>query len=164
LALTLYGDLDQSILDQMPPGRQTIKTLLRGEEHRERVYDGIRRELERGRQAFIVYPLVTENDRSGMSAAVEMAGRRQAGPFARFRVGLLHGRMKRSQRDEVMAAFAAGKIHLLVATTVVEVGIDVPNATVLIVEHPERFGLSQLHQLRGRVGRGRAKSYCILLA
>ena len=164
LALTVYGDLDQSLLDQMPPGRRTIKTLLRSEEHRERVYDGIRRELEGGRQAFLIYPLVEESDESGMKAAVEMAGRLQSGPFSRFRVGLMHGRMKREEREEAMAAFAQGKTHLLVATTVVEVGIDVPNATVLVVEHPERFGLAQLHQLRGRVGRGSAKSYCILLA
>src|SRR5262249_3061222 len=131
LALTVYGDLDQSVLDELPPGRKTIKTLLRSEEHRQRVYDGIRRELDGGRQAFVIYPLVEETDPGGMKAAVEMAGRLQAGPFARFRVGLLHGRMKREEREEVMASFAQRKIHLLVATTVVEVGIDVPNATVL---------------------------------
>ena len=163
LALTIYGDLEHSVLDDMPPGRQTIKTLMRSEEHRERVYEGIRRELERGRQAFIVYPLVEENERSGLRAAVEMAGRLQKGPFGDFRVACVHGRMPRDARDETMLAFSKGDVRVLVATTVVEVGIDVPNATVLVVEHPERFGLSQLHQLRGRVGRGSEKSYCILM-
>ncbi|PYT09424.1 MAG: DNA helicase RecG [Acidobacteria bacterium] len=163
LSLTVYGDLEHSLLDEMPPGRQTIKTLLRAEEHRDRVYEGIRRELARGRQAFIIYPLVEEKEQSELKAAVEMAERLQRGPFADLRVACMHGRMNRPQRDETMAAFARGEIQVLVATTVVEVGIDVPNATVLVVEHPERFGLSQLHQLRGRVGRGSEKAYCILM-
>jgi ATP-dependent DNA helicase RecG len=164
LALTLYGDLDLSVLDEMPPGRTTIKTLRRGERHRERVYEGIRRELERGRQAFIIYPLVKETDASGMKAAVEMASRLRSGAFEGYRVACVHGRMDRAERDSAMKAFSQGIVQVLVATTVVEVGIDVPNATVLVVEHPERFGLTQLHQLRGRVGRGPEKSYCILMA
>jgi ATP-dependent DNA helicase RecG len=148
----------------MPPGRRTVKTLLRGEEHRERVYEGIRRELGRGRQVFVIYPLVEEGSGTELKAAVAMAGRLERGPFAGFRVACIHGRMPRDRREETMLSFARGEVQVLVATTVVEVGIDVPNATVLVVEHPERFGLSQLHQLRGRVGRGKEKSYCILLA
>ena len=164
LALTLYGDLDVSVLDQLPPGRTPIRTEWRRESAREKIYDFIRDELRAGRQAYVVCPLVEETEASDLKAATEMAERLQAGPFRDFRVGLIHGRLAFDAKDAVMRAFKAGEIDVLVATTVIEVGIDVPNASVMLVEHAERFGLAQLHQLRGRVGRGAAKSYCILLA
>ena len=163
LALTLYGDLDVSVLDQLPPGRTPIVTRWRGESVRPKIYDHIRDELRTGRQAYVVCPLVEETEASDLKAATEMAERLQAGPFQTFRVGLIHGRLAFDAKDAVMRAFKAGEIDVLVATTVIEVGIDVPNASVMLVEHAERFGLAQLHQLRGRVGRGAAKSYCILL-
>jgi ATP-dependent DNA helicase RecG len=164
LALTLYGDLDVSVLDELPPGRMPIRTTVRYETARERIYDFIRTELRAGRQAFVVCPLVEETEVSDLRAATEMAERLQTGPFRDFRVGLVHGRLSFDQKDAVMRAFKARELDLLVATTVIEVGIDVPNASVMLVEHAERFGLAQLHQLRGRVGRGTAKSDCILLA
>jgi ATP-dependent DNA helicase RecG len=164
LALTLYGDLDVSVLDELPPGRQAINTQWRTEPRRGQIYDFIRRELRDGRQAYVVYPLVEETEASDLKAATAMAGRLQAEVFAEHRVGLVHGRMAFEAKDAVMRAFKAGEIQVLVATTVIEVGIDVPNAAVMLIEHAERFGLAQLHQLRGRVGRGPARSYCILLA
>jgi ATP-dependent DNA helicase RecG len=164
LALTLYGDLDVSVLDQLPPGRTPIVTQTRDESRRGRIYDFIRTELRAGRQAYVVCPLVEGTETSDLKAATEMAERLQAGPFKEFRVGLVHGRLSFDAKDQVMRAFKAREIDLLVATTVIEVGIDVPNASVMLIEHAERFGLAQLHQLRGRVGRGAAKSYCILLA
>jgi len=164
LALTLYGDLDVSVLDQLPPGRTPILTKVRYEPTRERIYEFVRDELKAGRQAYVVCPLVEETEASDLKAATEMAERLQAGPFKAFRVGLVHGRLSFNAKDQVMQAFKAGELDLLVATTVIEVGIDVPNASVMLIEHAERFGLAQLHQLRGRVGRGAAKSYCILLA
>ena len=164
LALTLYGDLDVSVLDQLPPGRTPIQTRLRFEQAREKIYDFIASELRNGRQAYVVCPLVEETEASDLKAATEMAERLQAGPFRDFRVGLIHGRLSFDAKDTVMAAFKTKEIDLLVATTVIEVGIDVPNASVMLIEHAERFGLAQLHQLRGRVGRGTAKSFCILLA
>ena len=163
LALTLYGDLDVSVLDQLPPGRSPIQTHWRREPAREKIYEHIRHELRSGRQAYVVCPLVEETEASDLKAATEMAGRLQVGPFREFRVGLIHGRLTFDAKDAVMQAFKAGEIDVLVATTVIEVGIDVPNASVMLVEHAERFGLAQLHQLRGRVGRGAARSYCILL-
>jgi ATP-dependent DNA helicase RecG len=163
LALTLYGDLDVSVLDQLPPGRTPIRTEARSEAARGRIYDFVRTELRAGRQAYVVCPLVEETEASDLKAATEMAQRLQAGPFHEFRVGLVHGRLSFDSKDQVMRAFKAGEIDLLVATTVIEVGIDVPNASVMLIEHAERFGLAQLHQLRGRVGRGAAKSFCILL-
>jgi ATP-dependent DNA helicase RecG len=163
LALTLYGDLDVSVLDQLPPGRTPIRTEARPEAGRGRIYDFIRTELRAGRQAYVVCPLVEETETSDLKAATEMAARLQAGPFKEFRVGLVHGRLSFDAKDQVMRAFKAREIDLLVATTVIEVGIDVPNASVMLIEHAERFGLAQLHQLRGRVGRGAAKSFCILL-
>jgi ATP-dependent DNA helicase RecG len=163
LALTLYGDLDVSILDQLPPGRTPIVTTPRNESARGRIYDFIRTELRAGRQAYVVCPLVEETEASDLKAATEMAERLHAGPFKEFRVGLVHGRLSFDAKDQVMRAFKAREIDLLVATTVIEVGIDVPNASVMLIEHAERFGLAQLHQLRGRVGRGAAKSFCILL-
>ena len=164
LALTLYGDLDVSVLDQLPPGRTPIVTKVRHEPQRERIYEFIRGELQARRQAYVVCPLVEETEASDLKAATEMAERLQGGPFQGFRVGLIHGRLGFDAKEGIMRAFKARELDLLVATTVIEVGIDVPNASVMLIEHAERFGLAQLHQLRGRVGRGAAKSFCILLA
>ena len=163
LALTLYGDLDLSMLDERPPGRRPITTALRKESARERVLQFVDRQLEQGRQAYVVYPVIEESEKTDLKAAATMYETLAAGPFASRRLALLHGRIPSDERDDVMRRFRDGRIDLLVATTVIEVGIDVPNATVMLIEHPERFGLSQLHQLRGRVGRGAAESYCILL-
>ena len=163
LALTLYGDLDLSILDERPPGRQPIATALRRESGRARVLQFIDRQLEAGRQGYIVYPVIEESEKTDLKAATTMFEALAAGPFAARRVALLHGRIPTDERDEIMRRFRDREIDLLVATTVIEVGIDVSNATVMMIEHPERFGLSQLHQLRGRVGRGADESYCILL-
>jgi ATP-dependent DNA helicase RecG len=164
LALTLYGDLEVSVLDQLPPGRTPIRTDWRREPARERIYDFVRTQLRAGRQAYVVCPLVEETEASDLKAATEMAERLRTGPFRDFRVGLIHGRLTFDAKDQVMRAFKTGETDVLVATTVIEVGIDVPNASVMLVEHAERFGLAQLHQLRGRVGRGAAQSFCILLA
>ncbi len=164
LAMTVYGDLDVSVIDALPPGRKPIRTLLFSESQRRRAYQRVRDELLAGRQAYIVYPLVQESEKSDLRAALQGAQRLRDGEFHRFQVGLLHGRMKAGEKERTMAGYKAGEIHLLVATTVVEVGIDVPNATVMVVEHADRFGLAQLHQLRGRVGRGARQSYCLLVA
>jgi ATP-dependent DNA helicase RecG len=164
LALTLYGDLDVSVLDEMPPGRQRIVTGVRDERGRARVYAFLREQMQAGRQVYVVYPLVEESEVLDLRAATDMARRLQSEIFPEFRVGLLHGRMSFAEKDGVMGEFRSGAIQLLVSTTVIEVGIDVPNATVMLVEHAERFGLSQLHQLRGRVGRGSERSYCILMS
>ena len=164
LALTLYGDLDVSVIDEMPPGRQPIGTVVRAEGKRAQIYAFLRKQIEEGRQVYVVCPLVEESEATDLKAATEMAERLQREVFPDLRVGLLHGRMSLDDKASVMHAFKAGEIHILVSTTVIEVGIDVPNASVMLVEHAERFGLSQLHQLRGRVGRGPWKSYCILLA
>ncbi len=163
LALTVHGDLDVSIIRELPPGRQPITTVAKSESRREDVYGFLRGQLDAGRQAYVIYPLIEESAKIDLKAATEMADHLAHDVFPQFRVALLHGRMKQDAKDRVMRAFAEGKIDVLVSTTVVEVGIDVPNATVMIVEHAERFGLSQLHQLRGRVGRGRHASHCILL-
>jgi ATP-dependent DNA helicase RecG len=163
LALTLYGDLDVSVLDEMPPGRHPVVTVARPSARRERIYAFLRDQVAAGRQAYIVYPLVEESETLDLQAATAMAERLRDRVFPDLSVGLLHGRMPLVEKDAVMRRFKAGEIHLLVATSVIEVGIDVPNASVMLIEHPERFGLSQLHQLRGRVGRGPWKSYCILL-
>ena len=163
LALTLYGDLDLSMLDERPPGRHPITTALRRESARARVLQFVDRELEQGRQAYVVYPVIEESEKTDLKAATTMYETLAAGPFASRRLALLHGRIPSDERDDVMRRFRDRQIDLIVATTVIEVGIDVPNATVMLIEHPERFGLSQLHQLRGRVGRGAAESYCILL-
>jgi ATP-dependent DNA helicase RecG len=164
LALTLYGDLDVSVIDQMPPGRRPVRTFVRGENRRREIYQFLRDEISAGRQVYVVYPLVEESEVVDVRAATEMAAHLAHEVFGDFRVGLLHGRMSGADKDRVMEEFRAGAIHLLVSTTVIEVGIDVPNASVMLVEHAERFGLSQLHQLRGRVGRGPWKSYCILMS
>jgi len=163
LTMTIYGDLDISIIDEMPPGRTPIDTRVRGENSREQVYRFLAEEVTQGRQCYIVYPLVEESEKLDLSAATEMAEKLKKEVFPKFNVGLLHGRMKAAEKEEVMRSFIAGDIQILVSTTVIEVGVDVPNASVMLIEHAERFGLSQLHQLRGRVGRGTARSYCILM-
>jgi ATP-dependent DNA helicase RecG len=163
LALTTYGDLDVSVMRELPPGRRPISTTARPESRREEVHAFVRREIEQGRQAYIIYPLVEESSKVDLRAATEMADHLAQDVFPDLRVALLHGRLKQDAKDRVMNAFVRGEYDILVSTTVVEVGVDVPNASVMVVEHAERFGLSQLHQLRGRVGRGAHKSYCILL-
>ena len=163
LALTTYGDLDVSIMREMPPGRHPIKTIAKPESRRDEIYDFVRRQVESGRQVYVIYPLVEESEKVDLKAATEMADHLAQDIFPSYRVALLHGRMKQDAKERVMGAFAHGEVDVLVSTTVVEVGVDVPNASVMVVEHAERFGLSQLHQLRGRVGRGPHASYCILL-
>ena len=163
LALTLYGDLDLSVLDERPPGRRPIMTALRHESGRARVLQFIDRQIEQGRQGYVVYPIIEESEKSDLKAATTMYETLATGPFAARRLALLHGRVPNEERDDTMRRFRDRQIDLLIATTVIEVGIDVPNATVMLIEHPERFGLSQLHQLRGRVGRGAEESFCILL-
>src|SRR5687767_2319141 len=163
LALTTYGDLDVSVMREMPPGRHPIKTIAKPETRRDEIYEFVRAQLDAGRQAYVIYPLVEESEKVDLKAATEMADHLAQDIFPAYRVALLHGRMKQDAKDRVMSAFARGEYHILVSTTVVEVGVDVPNASVMVVEHAERFGLSQLHQLRGRVGRGPHQSYCILL-
>lgn len=164
LCLTLYGDLDISVLDEMPPGRGKVETLLYTSDEAPQVYERVRAELGRGRQAYVVYPIIEESEKLDLKAAEEMFVYFQKEVFKDFRVGLLHGRMKPRESAEVMARFCRREIDLLVATTVLEVGVDVPNAGVMVVEHADRFGLAQLHQLRGRVGRGEADGLCILAA
>jgi len=163
LALTVYGDLDVSVIDEMPPGRSPIITKLYFEARRREAYQFIEQELQKGRQAYVVYPLVEETEKSDLKAATEMAAHLQKDIFPNRKIGLLHGRMKSDEKETAMAAFTRGELHLLISTTVIEVGVDVPNATLMVIEHPERFGLAQLHQLRGRVGRGGYQSYCILM-
>ena len=163
LGLILYGDLNVSVLDELPPGRQVIETYRVGTSYRPRIYKFIERHIERGLQAYIVCPLVEEGE-TDLAPAEEYCARLQNGVFHHRRVGLLHGRMKPKEKDAVMRAFSAGEIDILVSTVVVEVGVDVPNAAVMVIENAERFGLSQLHQLRGRVGRGKEKSTCILVS
>ncbi len=162
LALIMYGDLDVSILDELPPGRQTVDTFLVGESYRARINAFIRKHVSEGHQCFVVCPAVEENEELGIKSAEVWAETLQKTVFPDLRVMLLHGKMKGAEKEAVMAAFAAGEGDVLVATTVIEVGVDVPNATLMVIEDADRFGLSQLHQLRGRVGRGSAKSYCIL--
>jgi ATP-dependent DNA helicase RecG len=163
LALTLYGDLDVSVLDELPPGRRPVVTVARTENARPRVYAFLRKEVGAGRQAYVIYPLVEESAALDLRAATAMAERLRTEVFPDLSVGLLHGRLPFAEKEVVMRRFKAGEIHILVSTTVIEVGIDVPNASVMLIEHAERFGLSQLHQLRGRVGRGPWKSYCVLM-
>jgi ATP-dependent DNA helicase RecG len=163
LALTLYGDLDVSLIRELPPGRVPVRTIAKPESRRDEIHAFVRGQLEAGRQAYVVYPLVEESAKVDLKAATEMADTLAQDVFPAFQVGLLHGRMKADAKERIMKAFAAGEIQVLVSTTVVEVGVDVPNASVMIVEHAERFGLSQLHQLRGRVGRDRHQSFCCLI-
>ena len=162
LALLMYGDLDVSILDELPPGRQTVETFLVGESYRARINAFIRKQVAEGHQCFAVCPAVEENQELGVKAASAWAETLQQTVFPDLRIALLHGQMKGAEKEAAMAAFARGEADVMVATTVIEVGVDVPNATLMVIEDADRFGLSQLHQLRGRVGRGKAKSYCIL--
>ena len=162
LALTLYGDLDVSTLRERPPGRGLVRTALRHRNQRERVFDFVRAECLEGRQAYVVLPVIEESERADLRAATTMV-QTLAARWPDLQVDLVHGRMKAEDRDGVMRRFRSGEVHVLVATTVIEVGIDVPNATMMVIEHPDRFGLAQLHQLRGRIGRGAEESYCILL-
>ncbi len=164
LAMTIYGDLDISLIDEMPPGRMPVETRVFPESARNRVYRIVEEEVKKGRQVFIVYPLVEESEKLDLMDATQMAEHLQKDVFPGFRIGLLHGRMKSDEKEAIMGEFKERAIHILVATTVIEVGIDIPNASVMVVEHAERFGLSQLHQLRGRIGRGQYPSKCILLA
>lgn len=164
LALIVYGDLDISIIDTMPPGRQTIDTFLVNSKKRVGMYGFIKEHLDRGRQCYIVCPAVEENEMFNIAAAEQYAEKIQENEFKDYSVGVLHGKMKPALKEDIMSRFKSGEIQLLVSTTVVEVGVDVPNATVIVIENAERFGLSQLHQLRGRVGRGNEKSYCILMS
>jgi len=163
LAMTLFGDLDLSVIDEMPPGRIPIETKVFFESRRPQLYDMIREQVRSGRQVYVIYPLVEESEKMELKAASQMAEHLQTDVFPGLRVGLLHGRMNPVEKEAVMSSFTSRDFDILVSTTVIEVGIDVPNATVMVIEHAERFGLSQLHQLRGRVGRGKEKSYCILM-
>jgi ATP-dependent DNA helicase RecG len=163
LAMSIYGDLDVTLMKEMPAGRRPIETLLMFDNRRDEAYTLVRRELESGRQAYVVYPLVEESEKVDLKDAVSGydALKKELAPF---KVGLVHGRMTGEEKESAMADFNSGEISVLVATTVVEVGVDVANAAVMLIEHAERFGLSQLHQLRGRIGRGEHQSYCILMA
>jgi ATP-dependent DNA helicase RecG len=163
LALTLYGDLDLSVLDELPPGRTPIVTKSVGDDQSPKVWDFVRKQVAAGHQAYVVYPVISENEENEVKAAVKMYRELSGGVFSDLKVGLLHGRLDAELKDQVMRMFQKGELQILVATTVIEVGVDVPNATVMVIEHAERFGLAQLHQLRGRIGRGAAKSYCILM-
>jgi ATP-dependent DNA helicase RecG len=163
LALTLYGDLDLSVLDELPPGRTPIVTRRVSDERSGEVWDFVRKQVSAGHQAYVVYPVIEENEERELKAALKMYKELSNHVFADLKVGLLHGRLENDLKEQVMRRFQSGELNILVATTVIEVGVDVPNTTVMVIEHAERFGLSQLHQLRGRIGRGGAKSYCILM-
>jgi ATP-dependent DNA helicase RecG len=164
LGLTIYGDLDISTIDEMPPGRQPIKTKWFPPDERKRAYEFMRRQVQEGRQAFVICPLIEESEKMEVRAATAEYERLHRLVFPEFNLGLLHGRLKNKEKDEAMQAFARNEVQILVSTSVVEVGIDVPNATVMAIEGAERFGLAQLHQFRGRVGRGEHQSYCMLLS
>jgi ATP-dependent DNA helicase RecG len=163
LSLTLYGDLDVSVLDELPPGRTPIATRMTSEQHLPGVWESLRREVAAGHQGYVVYPVIEES-KLELKAAVEEYERLSREVFPKLKLGLLHGRLSSEEKEEVMQRFRKNEAQILVATTVVEVGVDVPNATVMVIEHAERFGLAQLHQLRGRIGRGAQKSHCILVA
>ena len=163
LALTLYGDLDLSVLDELPPGRTPIVTRRITDDRSSEVWDFVRKQVAKGHQVYVVYPVIAENEETELKAAIHMYRELSGKVFADLKVGLLHGRLDSEFKDQVMRRFQKGELQILVATTVIEVGVDVPNATVMVIEHAERFGLAQLHQLRGRIGRGAAKSYCILM-
>jgi ATP-dependent DNA helicase RecG len=164
LTLTLYGELDVSVIDELPPGRKPVRTYWKTPEERLKVYAGVRKLVEQGRQAYVICPLIDESDKLQVRAAEQMAEHLQKDVFPDLRVGLLHGRMKPAEKEAVMEAFRAGELDILVSTTVIEVGVDVPNAAVIVIEDADRFGLAQLHQLRGRVGRSEHQSYCVLIA
>jgi ATP-dependent DNA helicase RecG len=163
LSLTFYGDLDVSVIDEMPEGRIKIKTFIREEKDKDKIVDFVKKEIRNGRQAFIIYPLIDESEKLDLKSAEESYKLLKENEFKEFNVGMIHGRMLWYEKDEIMKEFKDGKIKVLVSTTVVEVGIDIPNATIMIIEDAQRYGLSQLHQLRGRVGRGAEQSYCILI-
>jgi len=164
LAMTLYGDLDVSIIDELPPGRTPVSTRVVTAERAEEVWEFVRRIVASGKQAYVVYPVIEESEKeTELKAAIRMYDELRKKVFPEFRLGLLHGRMSAEEKDDVMRRFKAGELQLLVSTTVIEVGVDVPNASVMVIEHAERFGLSQMHQLRGRIGRGASKSYCLLM-
>jgi ATP-dependent DNA helicase RecG len=163
LALTLYGDLDLSVLDELPPGRTPILTKCVPDDRSTKVWEFVRQQVAAGHQAYVVYPVIAENEESELKAAIQMYRELSSVVFKDLRVGLLHGRLDAELKDQVMRMFQGGELQILVATTVIEVGVDVPNASVMVIEHAERFGLAQLHQLRGRIGRGAAKSYCVLM-
>ena len=162
LAMTVYGDLDVSVIDELPPGRKPVTTLMRYDDNRLDVYRGITRQLRQGRQVYIVYPLIKENEKIDLKS-LEEGYENICENFRQWKVAYVHGKMKPAEKDAQMELFASGKADILVATTVIEVGVNVPNATTMVIENAERFGLSQLHQLRGRVGRGAAQSFCILM-
>jgi ATP-dependent DNA helicase RecG len=163
LAMTLYGDLDVSVIDEMPPGRKPIITKHAAADRIEQVYSFLKQQIDEGRQAYVVYPVIEESETQAMKAAEQMHGHLSREVFPTLAVGLMHGRLGADEKEAAMKRFKEGKIQILVSTTVIEVGVDVPNASVMLVEQAERFGLAQLHQLRGRVGRGAAQSYCILV-
>ncbi|CAN5524582.1 ATP-dependent DNA helicase RecG [soil metagenome] len=163
LAMTVYGDLDVSVIDELPPGRTPVKTVVLGEDQRSGVYKGIEREIGLGRQIYIVYPLIEESEKIDLKAATKMFEELRDNVFPQHRIGLLHGKMKSADKEDIMHRFVTGTLDILVSTTVIEVGVDVSNASLMVIEHAERFGLSQLHQLRGRVGRGAEQSFCVLL-
>ena len=163
LALTLYGDLDVSVIDEMPPGRKPIVTKHVANERIEQVYSFVKKQVDAGRQAYVVYPVIEESETQAMKAAEKMYEHLSQEVFPSLRIGLLHGRLPSDEKEAVMARFKQGEIQILVSTTVIEVGVDVPNATVMLIEQAERYGLAQLHQLRGRVGRGGEQSYCVLV-
>jgi ATP-dependent DNA helicase RecG len=164
LALTLYGDLDVSVIDELPPGRTPVSTRVVDGERAQEVWEFVRKIVTGGEQAYVVYPVIEENEKdTGLKAAIQMYDELRKKVFPELKVGLLHGRMSAEEKDEIMRRFKAGELQILVATTVIEVGVDVANASLMVIEHAERFGLSQMHQLRGRIGRGKAKSYCVLM-
>ena len=163
LSLTYYGDLDVSVIDELPKNRKKIKTVLRTENDKPKIFEFIKDEIKKGRQVYIVYPLIDESEKLDLKSAEENYIKLKEGFFKNYNVGMVHGRIFSYEKDEQMQAFKEGKIEILVSTTVIEVGIDISNATIMIVEEAQRFGLSQLHQLRGRVGRGAEQSYCILI-
>jgi ATP-dependent DNA helicase RecG len=163
LALTLYGDLDVSVLDELPPGRTPVVTRAVTDERAPEVWDFVRKQVTAGHQAYVVYPVIEENEERELKAAQQMFRQLRDKTFSDLHVGLLHGRLDPDEKEHIMREFQRGEINVLVATTVIEVGVDVSNAAIMVIEHADRFGLAQLHQLRGRIGRGAAKSYCILM-
>lgn len=164
MTLTIYGDLDVSIIRELPPGRKPVRTFLREPERRPLIYDFVKKEIERGRQAYVVCPLIAESETMDLPSAEEVYDELRRGIFKNIPCALIHGRMKDSEKEQIMEDFHSGKIKLLVATTVIEVGVNVPNASIMVIENAERFGLSQLHQLRGRIGRGKYQSYCVMVS
>jgi ATP-dependent DNA helicase RecG len=164
LAITLYGDLDVSVIKELPPGRLPVKTLRFREEEKSEAYALAKREISQGRQGYIIYPVIEESFALDIAGAKKMYAQLRSGEFKEFNLGLIHGRLGQEKQDEIMLKFKNRKLDILVATTVLEVGIDIPNATFMFIEHAERFGLSQLHQLRGRIGRGKEESFCLLVS